>query len=205
MVGVCYDDEMKRYLLLVGSMGCGPLPSDPEDEESGTPDTGFELQILEPGFEADIEQGWVCRGWGQIGPPATGADFPPVLYGGLDATERFRVQVQSLQAETTYTETVDPGGDYFFVYTGASLIVDESEDKCDDVIVNAYQRLDYVYTAIQGTSRVVEDGDGIGLEVEGIVLRADGTLLGDYGASGWEDLPDIVVADGTLPSLPVTE
>jgi hypothetical protein len=178
---------MKRWIPLLVA-GCGRS----------------EGALLKSDFAAEIDQGWVCQGWGQVGPPATGADVAPVLYAALDSGEQFRVQVQSRAGATTYTSSID-FADYFLVYVGASLIVDEGENKCDDVIVNASQRIDYVYRAIAGASFVVDEGDRIGLEVEGVVLRADNPLLDGEGAADWENLPEVDVDDGALPSFNVTE
>ena len=137
----------------------------------------------------------------QIGPPDEPAPLP-VFYVALDDGEHFRVQVDVSAREATFPAD----DDYFRVYTGAHLITDQGADKCDDVSVSQLghlqQRLDYVYAAVEGTARAVEDGSGIGLQVEGIVLRADNTLLGELpGAPGWEDLPDVALADGVLPAF----
>jgi hypothetical protein len=156
---------------------------------------------IEPGFEAELVQGWVCEGWGMMGPPDT-ASVPPVFYVGLDADEHFRVQVELPEREAAFSETASEA-EYFRVYTGAHLVVDQGEDKCDDVSSGGFpgQRLDHVYTAISGTVTAFPDGTRTGLTVEGIVLHADDSLLGQPGAPGGDDLPDVTLADGDLPSF----
>jgi hypothetical protein len=156
---------------------------------------------IEPGFEAELVQGWVCKGWGMMGPPDD-ASVPPVLYSGLDADEHFRVQVELPEREATFTETASEA-EYFRVYTGARLIEDQEPDKCDDTIDvdGRGQRLDHVYTAISGTATAFADGTRIGLTVEGIVLHVDDSLLDGDAAPGGDALPDVALADGDLPSF----
>jgi hypothetical protein len=150
--------------------------------------------VLEPGFEAEIVQGWVCSG-GMVEPPDTGATTTPVpvSYTALDAGETFRVQASLPSREATFpAEETSPTSTYLRVYTGAWLIVDDGGNKCNDVVemVGPSQRIDLVYSAVEGTARAVLDGGGVALELEGVVLRPDDVTL-----------PDVVV-DALLPAFP---
>lgn len=166
-------------MLLLGLFACGPTP-------------------LWEGFEAEITQGWICDN-----PASTPEGEPLTVYLALDAAQHFRIQV-SLPSEGALFPIEDPDflSPSFLVYTGRGLIIDNSENKCDDVIAGGQQRLDYVYAATEGNAVLVFEGERIGLQTEGIVLHANNELLGAPGASRWEDLPPVVLGDVTLPSLP---
>jgi hypothetical protein len=133
-------------------MACAPAPE--EEPDPGVP--------LEAGFEQKIVQGWVCEG----------EENDAGTYYGLDEDERYRVQVSLPVGEATLPDELDS---YFRVYVGAHLIVDDGEDPCDDLIVmmGEEQRLDHVYTAVSGHAWLVQDGNQLGLEVEGLVLREE--------------------------------
>jgi hypothetical protein len=161
-------------------MACAPeVNSEPE-----------EVVPLEAGFERRIVQGWVCEG----------EEHDVGTYYGLDAEERYRVQVSLPLGEATLSE--DPGA-YFRVYVGAHLVVDDGEDPCDELVVmmGDEQRLDHAYSAVEGRAWLVADGDQLGLEVEGLVLREDRGLL-EKQPQGPE-LPEVILESASFPSFRV--
>ena len=172
-----------RHLLLLSALACSNEPG------------------LEPGFEDQIAQGWVCQGWGAAGRSPTGDDVPSVFYVGLDDREHFRVQVSLGEGDGTFTEDTDLTEASFRVYVGSSLIVDNGSDPCDDVISGGQQDIDSFYLATAGTASVVEEaGNRIGLEVRDIVLEP---RFVRKGKAGWAELPDVEVREAFLAAMPV--
>src|SRR5688572_25721860 len=107
MVGRTPGGAMQRFVAILPVLGACVTPT-----------------VLEPGFEAEIVQGWVCSGWGMVEPPDTGATTTPVpvYYTALDAGETFRVQASLPSREATFpAEETSPMSTYLHVYTGARL------------------------------------------------------------------------------------
>jgi hypothetical protein len=168
-------------MLLVALFACGP-------------------EGLEDGFEGQITQGWVCQGGdpgGQVGAEA-------LQYTALDAdaTFRFSVWLPVSEAEATFPDDpAAPLGHTLFVVTGEDVVPDQGDNKCDDVVVGSTaQVIEVTYVAVEGTVSAVQQTDGIGLQVDGLVLRPT-ELEGVPAAPGWEDLPEVAVESATLPAF----
>ena len=184
-----------RFLALLGIAGC-----------AHTGETVLQDQLLEAGFEGQIRQGWACEGWGMMGPPPGGSDVLPVSYYALDQGEHFRLQVHLPDQEAEFSPALDLQGSTFLVYTGANLIVDDGNNKCDDVVdvTGVAARTDAAYRAVAGFAQAVRTDEGFGLRTEGIVLRQDNSLLGVETSSDSEVPAEITMQDGLLPSMPLS-
>jgi hypothetical protein len=145
---------------------------------------------LEAGFEQRIVQGWVCEG----------EERDAGTYYGLDGDERYRVQVSLPLGEATLPDDADA---YFRVYVGAHLIVDDGEDPCDELVVmmGDEQRLDHAYAAVAGHAWLVQDGEQLGLQVEGLVLREAPDLLEEDRPG--PELPEVLLDSASFPSFRV--
>ncbi|WP_410967533.1 hypothetical protein, partial [Salmonella sp. SAL4456] len=64
-------------------------------------------------------------------------------------------------------------------------------------------RQDYVYEGVTGVAERVEQQGLSSVRVDGLVLRADDAHAIWAVADGWEDLPDVIVGDVALPTVPL--
>lgn len=162
-----------RVIVVAAAIGCGG-PAEPEPV------------VLDASFVHQLDHGFACPGTYV----ATTAAEDVLLRVWLPPNEPAALPVDVAEAAVS-------------VRTGVGLFWDDGT-YCDDLVPGGFgpDRQDYVYEGVAGTVELVEHHGLALVRVEGLVFRADDTNAVWPVAEGWEDLPDVIVGDTTLPSLP---
>ncbi len=181
------------------AIACGQVETG--QVEPGQVETG---QVpLDPNFVATINHGWVCEGFGQMGPP-TGDFVLPLYWEGYNSDESTRVRVSLSQRVGSFadseSETQGPGS--MIVTVGHNLLADEGDQKCDDVlsVSGDQQRIDASYVALAGHGTAIDDPGGVGVEISNVVLHTEGAEA-DTGQPIPMETPDVLIEQAILPSF----
>lgn len=173
---------------------------------------------LTEGFENRLDEAWACAGFNYElvnDPEAGGLHRDSVGYHAHSPTESIRLDIR--QGFDPFDRNADlPLGSHEFdvddgslrVYTGGGLVVDDGENRCDDVVdanvLSARFRIDHVYEAIEGryVMEFSEDPFRVGIELFGVNLRQNDDLASDVEGSE-VTLEDVFIEEARLPEARV--
>jgi hypothetical protein len=174
---------------------------------------------LDEGDFTRLDDGWACapRSY-ELTPEQEieGLCCESVEYHAYNNVESIRLDIR-YRTEPYGREEGPESGDVLLplsgehtvrVYTGAALVHDAGENKCDDMIdavglSSAMFRIDHVYEAVEGDVTLRFEGDPVdevSAHLSNVVFQQNDDL--ESGVEGSRNtLPDVLVEDVALPAF----